>query len=54
MRAWAEGDRADHLARGIDQDAAIARIAAARDELEGDVERTGGCISPAVAVEHLS
>lgn len=34
MRAWAEGDRADHLARGIDQDAAIARIAAARDELE--------------------
>jgi GMP synthase (glutamine-hydrolysing) len=34
VRAWAEGDRADHLERGIDQEAVIAGIAAARDELD--------------------
>lgn len=33
VRAWAEGDRADHLERGIDTDAALASIDAARDEL---------------------
>ncbi|WP_104107822.1 type 1 glutamine amidotransferase [Nocardioides sp. 616] len=30
---WADGDRADHLARGIDSGEALAEIAAARDEL---------------------
>ncbi|WP_101523586.1 type 1 glutamine amidotransferase [Nocardioides houyundeii] len=30
---WAEGDRADHLARGIDSEQVLAEIAAARDEL---------------------
>jgi GMP synthase (glutamine-hydrolysing) len=34
VRAWAEGDRADHLERGIDTDAALAEIDAARDELD--------------------
>lgn len=33
VRAWAEGDRADHLERGIDSDAALDEIAAAHDEL---------------------
>jgi GMP synthase (glutamine-hydrolysing) len=34
VRAWAEGDRADHLERGIDQEAVIGGIAAAREELD--------------------
>lgn len=34
LRSWAEGDRADHLARGIDQDAVLAEVDAARTELE--------------------
>lgn len=32
--SWAEGDRDDHLARGIDQEALLASVAAAADELE--------------------
>lgn len=32
--SWAEGDRADHLERGIDQQALLDEIDAARDELE--------------------
>ena len=32
--AWAESDRADHLARGLDQDAVLAEVDAARDELD--------------------
>jgi len=32
--SWAEGDRADHLERGIDQDVLLAEIDAARDELD--------------------
>ncbi|MGI8645897.1 MAG: type 1 glutamine amidotransferase [Nocardioides sp.] len=32
--SWAEGDRADHLERGIDQRALLAEIEAARDELD--------------------
>lgn len=34
-RQWAEVDREDHLARGLDQDAMIGAIEAAQDELEG-------------------
>jgi GMP synthase (glutamine-hydrolysing) len=34
VRAWAEGDRADHLERGIDQEAVLAAIDAARAELD--------------------
>lgn len=34
VRAWAEGDRADHLERGIDQEAVLAGIDAARSELD--------------------
>jgi GMP synthase (glutamine-hydrolysing) len=34
VRAWAEGDRADHLERGIDQEAVLAEIDAARAELD--------------------
>jgi GMP synthase (glutamine-hydrolysing) len=34
VRAWAEGDRDDHLERGIDQEAVIGAIAAARGELD--------------------
>ncbi|CAA9399716.1 MAG: hypothetical protein AVDCRST_MAG32-2894 [uncultured Nocardioides sp.] len=33
-RQWAEVDRDDHLARGLDQDAMIDRIRAAEEELE--------------------
>ncbi|WP_110182222.1 type 1 glutamine amidotransferase [Nocardioides solisilvae] len=33
VAAWADGDRADHLERGIDTDAELAAIAAARAEL---------------------
>lgn len=32
--SWAEGDRADHLERGIDQQALLDEIDAARDELD--------------------
>lgn len=32
--AWAEGDRAEHLERGLDQAALIAQIAEARQELD--------------------
>lgn len=32
--SWAEGDRADHLERGIDQQAMLEEIDAARDELD--------------------
>ena len=34
VRSWAAGDRDDHLELGIDQDAALAEIDAARRELE--------------------
>lgn len=34
VRAWAEGDRADHLERGIDQEAVLAEIDSARAELD--------------------
>ena len=34
LRAWAEGDRADHLERGIDQEALLAEVDAAREELD--------------------
>ena len=34
MRSWAAGDRDDHLERGIDQDAVLAGIDAARTELD--------------------
>jgi GMP synthase (glutamine-hydrolysing) len=34
VRSWAAGDRDDHLERGIDQDAVLADIDAARTELE--------------------
>lgn len=34
VRAWAEGDRADHLERGIDQEAVLAAIDGARSELD--------------------
>lgn len=34
VRAWAEGDRADHLERGIDQEVVLAEIDAARAELD--------------------
>lgn len=34
VRSWADGDRADHLERGIDQDAVLAGIDAARSELD--------------------
>lgn len=34
VRAWAEGDRADHLERGIDQETVLAGIDAARAELD--------------------
>jgi len=34
VRSWAAGDRDDHLERGIDQDAVLARIDAARTELD--------------------
>lgn len=34
VRAWAQGDRADHLERGIDQEAALEAMEAAREELE--------------------
>jgi GMP synthase (glutamine-hydrolysing) len=34
VQAWADGDRADHLERGIDQDVVLAGIDAARAELD--------------------
>ncbi len=34
LRSWAAGDRDDHLAQGIDQEALLGDIAEARDELE--------------------
>jgi len=34
VRSWAAGDRDDHLERGIDQDAVLAEIGAARAELD--------------------
>lgn len=34
VRSWADGDRAAHLERGIDQDALLAEIDAARAELD--------------------
>ena len=34
LTSWAAGDRDDHLERGIDQEAVLAEVAAARDELE--------------------
>lgn len=34
VRAWADGDRAEHLERGIDQAGLIREIAAARTELD--------------------
>jgi len=34
VRSWAAGDRDDHLERGIDQDAVLAEIDAARAELD--------------------
>ena len=34
LTSWAAGDRDDHLARGIDQEALLAEIDAAHDELE--------------------
>ena len=34
VRSWAAGDRDDHLERGIDQDAVLAGIDAARTELD--------------------
>lgn len=34
VRSWAAGDREDHLERGIDQDAVLAEIEAARTELD--------------------
>jgi GMP synthase (glutamine-hydrolysing) len=34
LRSWAAGDRDDHLDRGIDQDAVLAGIDAARTELD--------------------
>jgi GMP synthase (glutamine-hydrolysing) len=34
VRSWAAGDRDDHLERGIDQDAVLAEIDTARDELD--------------------
>jgi GMP synthase (glutamine-hydrolysing) len=34
VRSWAAGDRDDHLERGIDQDAVLADIDAARPELD--------------------
>jgi GMP synthase (glutamine-hydrolysing) len=34
VRAWAESDRADHLERGLDQDAVLAEVDAARAELD--------------------
>ena len=35
VRSWAAGDRDDHLERGIDQEALLKEIDAARDELDG-------------------
>lgn len=35
VRRWAESDRDDHVARGIDQELVLADIEAARDELVG-------------------
>jgi len=34
LRSWAAGDRDDHLERGIDQDAVLRQVDAAREELE--------------------
>lgn len=34
VQAWAESDRADHLERGLDQDAVLAEVDAARDDLD--------------------
>lgn len=34
LQSWAAGDRDDHLERGIDQEAILAEIDAARDELD--------------------
>jgi GMP synthase (glutamine-hydrolysing) len=34
LRSWADGDRDDHLEKGIDQEAVLAEIAAAAGELE--------------------
>ena len=34
VRSWAAGDRDDQLQRGIDQDAVLAEIEAARTELD--------------------
>jgi GMP synthase (glutamine-hydrolysing) len=34
VQAWAESDRADHLERGLDQDAVLAEVDAARAELD--------------------
>lgn len=34
VRAWAESDRADHLERGLDQEAVLAEVDAARAELD--------------------
>jgi len=34
LSSWAAGDRDDHLERGIDQEALLAEIGAARDELD--------------------
>ena len=34
LTSWAAGDRDDHLARGIDQDALLAEIGGAHEELE--------------------
>jgi len=36
LRSWADGDRDDHLEKGIDQAAVLAEIEAAADELEAD------------------
>ena len=34
LASWADGDRDDHLEKGIDQAAVLAEIEAAADELE--------------------
>ena len=34
MASWVEGDREAHAARGLDTDAVLVGIAAARDELD--------------------
>ncbi|GAB2859807.1 type 1 glutamine amidotransferase [Nocardioides pacificus] len=42
VSAWAEGDRADHLERGVDTDALLAEIGQAEDELESTWQPLAG------------